>query len=70
MTADQAAKLEIRQLTYRETANGPKLPDPDGWVLHVPGGDWDLSRARGIYRTEADAAEALAAVLADPKVRL
>ena len=60
----------VRQLRYRETPQGRPRPWPDAWVIHVPGGSWDRSRDRGIYATREAAAEALAALVADPALAL
>ena len=64
--------LVVRQLRARtrEGARSPVEPIPDAWVLHVPGGSWDRTLERGIYRTADAAAEALAALAADPGLLL
>lgn len=51
----------IRQLRRQPKPRAKAVPDPHGWVIHRPGGSWDRTLKRGIYRTREAAAEALAA---------
>ena len=72
MTETEARRLRVHQLRRRtrEGARSPVETIDDAYVLHLPGGSWDRTLERGIYRTATDAEETRLALIADPGMAL